>query len=34
MPILLKMNLACNFQCEYCYEECIKPKKMQAIDHE
>jgi len=34
MPILLKMNLACNFRCNYCYEKPIKPEEMQDIDHE
>jgi len=34
MPILLKMNLSCNFRCEYCYEEPIKPDEMQEIDYD
>lgn len=33
MPILLKMNLACNFNCQYCYEHPIRPEE-QIIDHE
>uniref|UniRef100_A0A6M3M7B4 Putative radical SAM superfamily protein n=1 Tax=viral metagenome TaxID=1070528 RepID=A0A6M3M7B4_9ZZZZ len=33
MPILLKMNLDCNFRCEYCYEKPIRPED-EIIDHE
>lgn len=32
MPILLKMNLRCNFRCEYCYEKPIRPEE-EVIDH-
>uniref|UniRef100_A0A6M3MEP1 Putative radical SAM superfamily protein n=1 Tax=viral metagenome TaxID=1070528 RepID=A0A6M3MEP1_9ZZZZ len=32
MPILLKMNLGCNFECNYCYEKPIKTNEP-IIDH-
>jgi len=32
MPILLKMNLRCNFQCMYCYQRAIRPEE-EIIDH-
>jgi len=27
MPILLKMNLGCNFQCTYCYQRTFRPEE-------
>jgi len=33
MPILLKMNLKCNFNCKYCYQKPIRPEE-EIIDHE
>jgi len=32
MPILLKMNLKCNFRCKYCYQRAIRPEE-EIINH-
>jgi len=32
MPILLKMNLKCNFNCDYCYQAPIRPEE-EIIDY-